>query len=72
MVKEEEFSFGGWLSEGMKGVKSRRKAFVPKEFRGHMRAAAREVLLSWRSLLDTAIEHLGEKPAKKKTRIKVE
>jgi hypothetical protein len=35
---------------------------LPEEFRRHRRAARRERLLSWRSLLDAAAERLAETP----------
>ena len=36
---------------------------LPDEFRRHRRAARRERVLSWRSLLDAAAERLDEAPA---------
>lgn len=36
---------------------------LPADYRAHRRAAKRERLLSWRSVLDAAIERLGETPA---------
>jgi hypothetical protein len=36
---------------------------LPDEFRRHRRAARRERVLSWRSLLDAAAERLEEAPA---------
>jgi hypothetical protein len=36
---------------------------LPDEFRRHRRAARRERLLSWRSVLDAAAERLEEAPA---------
>jgi hypothetical protein len=36
---------------------------LPADFGAHRRAARRERLLSWRSLLDAAIERLDETPA---------
>ncbi len=36
---------------------------LPEDFWTHRRAAKRERLLSWRSLLDAAIEQSGETPA---------
>lgn len=36
---------------------------LPDEFWAHRRTARRERLLSWRSLLDAAIEQLNETPA---------
>lgn len=36
---------------------------LPADFWAHRRAAKRERLLSWRSLLDAAIERLDETPA---------
>ncbi|MGE5601704.1 MAG: hypothetical protein ACM30E_01560 [Nitrososphaerales archaeon] len=36
---------------------------LPADFEAHRRGARRERLLSWRSLLDAAIERLDETPA---------
>jgi hypothetical protein len=36
---------------------------MPEEFRRHRRAARRERLLSWRSLLDSAVERMDEPAA---------
>jgi len=59
-----------------KEVKESRSDWFPDEFKTHRRAAQREMLLAWRSLLDTRIEKLEkqekEKSAPKATRIKVE
>ena len=75
-AKEEtkEFVFEDWLSEGIKGVKSRyrRKKGEPSAFRQHVRAARKEMLLAVRSVIDAAIERLEEQPKKKATKIKVD
>ncbi len=59
-----------------KEMKTRRMDFLPEEFKEHQRAARREMLLAWRSLIDARIEKLEnagkEKAEPKVTRIKVE
>ncbi len=74
--KPEEFSFTDWLVEGIEGITAKGKsaAFLPQEFRSHVKAANREALLALRSLLDKAIEWFEEeeKTEKKVTKIKVE
>ena len=79
MVNEEakEFVFEDWLAEGMRACKAglrkgRAKEFWPEEFRAHLRASRKEMLLAVRSLIDAAIERTEEKPKKKTTKIKVE
>lgn len=82
MVNEEakEFVFEDWLADGIKAFKAgfRRGAgkgrkFVPEEFRAHLRASRKEMLLAMRSLIDAAIERTEEKPrSKKTTKIEVE
>jgi hypothetical protein len=79
MVKEEakEFVFEDWLAEGIRACKAglrkgRDKEFWPEEFRGHLRASRKEMLLAMRSLIDAAIERTEEKPKKKTTKIEVE
>ena len=73
----------GWEDHLAAAIKSFRKemketgvGFFPEEFKSHQRAARREMLLAWRSLLDARIEKLEnldkEKAAQKATRIKVE
>ncbi len=76
-VEEKAFVFEDWLSDGIKGVREnlrQKKERQPSAFRGHLRAAAKEVLLATRSVLDEAIEKLEAEPAPKKkaTKIKVE
>jgi len=73
--KEKEFAFEDWLAEGIKGFRASCKKLsprLPEEFRQHIKAAHREMLLAMRSLIDAAIECTEEKPKKKATRIKVE
>ncbi len=59
-----------------KEAKEWRSELLPEEFKTHRRAAQREMLLAWRSLIDARIEKLEkagkEKTAPKATRIKVE
>jgi hypothetical protein len=79
MVNEEakEFVFEDWLADGMRAFKAgfrrgRGKEFLPEEFRAHLRASRKEMLLAMRSLIDAAVERTEEKPKKKTTKIKVE
>ena len=37
------------------------KAFLPPEFLEHRRKARKEMLLAWRSVIDSAIEHIEAK-----------
>lgn len=37
------------------------KAFLPPEFIEHRRKARKEMLLAWRSMIDTALERMEEK-----------
>ncbi len=65
------------MEAGMKGMradmKDKMKDFPTKEFRRHMRAARREMLLAFRSLIDKAIEKTEEKPEEPKaSRIVIE
>ena len=59
------------LSHGLKGMraemKDKMKDFPTKEFQTHMRAARREMLLAFRSLIDRAIERTEEKPEEPKS-----
>jgi len=76
-AEEKAFVFEDWLSEGIKGVREsvkRKRRREPSAFRGHLRAAVKEVLLAVRSGLDEAVEALEAEPASKKkaTKIKVE
>jgi len=79
MVNEEakEFVFEDWLAEGTKAFKAgfrkgRGKGLLPEEFRAHLRASRKEMLLAMRSLIDAAIERVEEKPKRKTTKIEVE
>ena len=40
------------------------KAFLPPRFWEHSRKARKEMLLAWRSLIDTALERMEEKEEK--------
>lgn len=76
-AEEKTFVFEDWLTDGIKGVRQglkREKKHKSSAVRGHLRSAAKEVLLAARSVLDDAIEALETEPeAKKKaTKIKVE
>ena len=54
-------------------LKAAKKDFPTKEFRMHTRAARREMLLAFRSLIDKAIEKTEEKPEEPKaSRIVIE
>ena len=79
MVNEEakEFVFEDWVAEGIRACKagfqkSAGQECLPEEFRAHLRASRKEMLLAVRSLIDAAIERTEEKPKKKTTKIKVE
>jgi hypothetical protein len=37
------------------------KAFLPPEFMEHRRKARKEMLLAWRSMIDSAIKHIEER-----------
>lgn len=39
------------------------ETLLPEGFMEHRRAAHKEILLAWRSMLDSAIEHMDEKKA---------
>ena len=70
-AQEKDFVFEDWVRDGIRGIRRSRSVFFPEDFRKHMRTARKEVLLAYRSLLDTAIEKTEEAP-KKRTSIKVE
>jgi len=65
------------LAAGLKGMRAemrgKLKEFPSKDFQTHMRAARRETLLAFRSLLDKAIEKMEEPPEEPKaSRIVIE
>jgi hypothetical protein len=78
--EEKELTWEDHLADAIKAfrkeMKEGRGEMFPAEFRAHRRAAQREMLLAWRSLIDARIEKLEkaekEKSAAKATRIKVE
>ncbi len=70
--KHEEFVLEDWVREGLRGFEQCTKTLFSDEFRKHMRAASKETLLAYRSLIDAALERIEEKPKKKRTKIKVE
>lgn len=76
--EEKELTWEDHLAAAIKAFRKELKEshgeHLPEEFRTHRRAAQREMLLAWRSLLDARIEKLeqAEKPAPKATKIKVE
>jgi len=83
MAKTDEEKESTWEDHLAAAIKAFRKEMkegrgemFPEEFRTHRRAARREMLLAWRSLIDARIEKLDkaekEKTAAKATRIKVE
>lgn len=69
-AKSHEADWEDHLAAGFKGLrrelKGGMKDFPTKEFRTHMRAARREMLLAFRSLIDKAIEKTEEKPEEPK------
>lgn len=77
---EKEMSWEDHLAAAIKAFRKEMRetglGLVPDDFKTHQRAARREMLLAWRSLLDARIEKLEnvdkEKSAQKATRIKVE
>ncbi len=79
-MKEEKKREADWedhLAAALKGFrrefKGTMKDFPTKEFRMHTRAARREMLLAFRSLIDKAIERTEEKPEEPKaSRIVIE
>ena len=55
----DDFSLYAWLFEGLRGLRSyARQAGLDEEFWQHMRAAEREFLLAWRSLIDARLRRL--------------
>jgi hypothetical protein len=64
--RKREMDWEDHLAAGLKGLrrefKGGMKDFPTKEFRTHTRAARREMLLAFRSLVDHAIERTEEKP----------
>ena len=80
--EEKDLSWEDHLAAAIKAFRKEMKetggGILPEEFKTHRRAARREMLLAWRSLLDARIEKLDaadaarEKSAPKATRIKVE
>ncbi len=79
-VYEKEPTWEDHLAAAIKSfrkeMKERRLDMFPEEFYLHRRAARREMLLAWRSLIDARIARLEEegkeKAAPQATRIKVE
>ncbi len=72
---KQELSWENHLEAAIKGLRREwRTHLLPEEFWMHQRAARREMLLSWRSLLDARITRLeqAEKEKPKPTRIVVE
>lgn len=53
---DNDFSFNGWLAEGVRGLRaSLRGAGLNDEFWGHIRGAERELLLAARVLIDNRL-----------------
>ncbi len=75
-----ERSWEDYLADAIKAfgkeMREQRSDHFTDEFHTHRRAAYREMLLAWRSLIDARIEKIEtaekEKSAPKATRIKVE
>lgn len=78
--EEKELTWEDHLAAAIKAFRKEAKGWhsewLPEEFKTHRRAAQREMLLAWRSLIDARIEKIEkaekEKSAPKATRIKVE
>ncbi len=68
-VTEKEMGWEDHLAAAVrsfrKEVKEWRSELLPEEFRSHSRAARREMLLAWRSLLDAQISKLEEEDKQK-------
>ncbi len=79
-IYEKETSWEDHLAAAIKSFRKEMKDWrmdvLPPEFHQHRRAAQREMLLAWRSLIDARIERLEnadkEKSVPQATRIKVE
>jgi hypothetical protein len=79
-TNEKELTWEDHLAAAIKSfrkeMKEHRSDWLPGEFHEHHRAARREMLLAWRSLIDAGIEKLEkvdrEKSEGQVTRIKVE
>ncbi len=79
-IYEKEMTWEDHLAAAIKSFRKEMKEWrgdiFPEEFKEHRRAAQREMLLAWRSLIDARIDKLEnpdqEKSAPKVTRIKVE
>lgn len=75
---EQEFVIEDWLIEGIKGLRAKRRSvrkhLIPAAFCTHMKAAKKECLLAFRTLLDDAIERTEHEPEppKRVTKVKVE
>ena len=72
---EKQFEFSEWISEGFEGMLGSRPKVTPKlprEFREHSRAAFREMLLAYRSLLDAVIAKTEQEAEQPTAKIKVE
>ena len=70
LAEEKEFVFEDWVRDGIRGMQ-RNKMLFPEDFHKHFKAAQKEALLAYRSLIDAAIERTEQAP-KKQTHIKVE
>ena len=77
MSEEKELGWEDYLAKTIKAFRAEvhsgggPKGLLPEEFWKHRRAAKKEMLLAWRSLLDTAIERLEKEPEKKKEAKKI-
>ena len=58
-LSPDGFSLNSWLADGLLGLRGALRGLgVNDEFRGHLRAAERELLLACRVLIDTRLERL--------------
>ncbi|MHB0878028.1 MAG: hypothetical protein ACYC5O_18490 [Anaerolineae bacterium] len=72
---KKDFDFSDWLAEGLEGIVGSRPRIAPPmapEFREHTKAAFREMLLAYRSLVDAAIAKTEKSEELSVTKIKIE
>ena len=73
--ERKEFDFGEWLSEGLEGMLGGRPRLLPAappEFTEHSKAAFKEMLLAYRSLVDAVASKWDKDSEQPVVRIKVE
>lgn len=61
-LDNNDFSFGGWLAEGLRGLRAFvRSQGLDDEFWGHLHAAEREFLFACRALIDARLRRAEER-----------